>query len=103
MKEDFEALRNPEIGEARINKKFKESQTKAWYKLSREHPFVYPSQGLLQTPHDHLDYQGIHMLPHETVVKTLKLRLYFLELFNHPYRIQFLKKVIRASKKSFRF
>lgn len=96
MKEDFEKLRSGEFGEKLINKKFSEKSTKDWYRLSREHPFVYPSQGLLKTPHDHLDYQGIHQLPHETLVQTLKLRLYFLEMFNHPYRIQFLKKTTKA-------
>lgn len=64
-----------------------------WLDLSRESENTYPSQGLLQTPYDYLDVAGTQMLPQEAVEKTLRLRRYFLELFNHPYRLHFLDGV----------
>lgn len=64
-----------------------------WLDFSRESENAYPSQGLLQTPYDYLDVAGTQMLPQEAIEKTLRLRRYFLELFNHPYRLHFLDKV----------
>lgn len=100
LKTDFDLLRTASGGEERINQKIEkflskngDNYTRPWYKLSREEPYSYPSQGLLKTSFDYLDYGGIHMLPHEVLMETLKVRIFFLELFNHPYRIQFLKEV----------
>src|SRR3990172_3605565 len=92
QREDFNILRDSQIGKQRIKdllvKKERElaSYLSPWLSLSRESEHVYPSQGLLFTPYDHLQYSSLQMLPQETIVKTLRLRRFFLEMFNHPYR-----------------
>jgi hypothetical protein len=99
LKKDFEDLKNPEIGESKIKDKlFAQEQNlneylSAWLELSKESKFVYPSQGLLLTPHDYLPTTGKHLLTQEVMVKTLRMRRYFLELFNHPYRLRRLEEV----------
>lgn len=97
--DDFYDLRNAEKGEKRIKEalEYLESDQDAylspWYKFSKENSHVYPSQGLLQTPHDYLDYRSLQMLPQETIIQTLRMRRFFLEVFNHPYRIHHLDLV----------
>jgi hypothetical protein len=91
-------------------KKFKESPTnireqmeqmqnleeylEPWYNMSRENGFAYPSQGLLRTENDYLDYRlkpngeaETIMLSAPEIIETLSTQLEFLSLFNHPYRI----------------
>ncbi|KKQ75959.1 MAG: Inosine-5'-monophosphate dehydrogenase [Candidatus Woesebacteria bacterium GW2011_GWB1_38_5b] len=100
---DFELLRDPDIGRKRIKNRLKiiekninHEYLAPWYSLSKEDDHVYPSQGLLRTPFDYLNYEGISMLPSEKIIKTLRLRWYFLEMFNHPYRMHFLKQTSDA-------
>ncbi|OGD71987.1 hypothetical protein A3A84_01585 [Candidatus Collierbacteria bacterium RIFCSPLOWO2_01_FULL_50_23] len=99
LKEDFDRLRSAKEGEKLIRSKTgyleKESFTSLenWYRLSRTSEDVYPTQGLLLTPYDYLDVKSLQLLPQDFLVKTLRLRSFFLELFNHPYRISFLDKV----------
>ncbi|MCA9382898.1 IMP dehydrogenase [Candidatus Dojkabacteria bacterium] len=99
LKKDFKQLKDPVIGRQRILELVKEEEEdldgylSPWYKFSKKSKHVYPSQGLLETPYDYLDYHGTQMLPQEVLFKTLRLRRFFLELFNHPIRIHSLKKV----------
>jgi hypothetical protein len=76
---------------------------KYWYIESRENSRAYPSQGLLTTPFDNLSYEKKGILPPEEMINILRVRQYFLELFNHPERIEELKKIdesiFRAPKK----
>ncbi len=71
-----------------------------WWKLSREDGLVYPSQGLLLTPYDGFGPVKTQMLSQELVIQTLRLRMFFLEMFNHPYRIENLKQVSKAKFKA---
>lgn len=97
-REDYLELRDPEIGKKRIKDLLKEKENNLekyltpWYAISKEARFVYPSQGLLTTPYDYLDYVSFQMLPQESIVFTLRLRRFFLEMFNHPYRMESLYK-----------
>ncbi len=99
LREDFEELRDPEKGRKRIKQKLETSEKNIdeylapWLALSKEAKWVYPSQGLLRTPFDGLDCNSLQILPQETLVQTLRLRQFFLEMFNHPYRMWFLEKV----------
>lgn len=100
LQEDFEKLRDAKLGKQKIKRLLSKQEQEntedylaAWYGLSKEQDHVYPSQGLLRTPHDYLDYESLMVLPQEKIIKTLRLRRFFLEMFNHPYRIGFLKEV----------
>lgn len=99
LKEDFDKLRSAKEGEKFIRSKTEYLEKDGftalenWYRASRTSEDVYPSQGLLLTPYDYLDVKSLQLLPQDFVVKTLRLRSFFLELFNHPYRISFLDKV----------
>lgn len=62
------------------------------FQLSKRDRFVYPDQGLLITPFDYLNIKQVQMLPQETILKAIQSRIFFLELFNHPYRIDHLLK-----------
>ena len=97
FKEDFFlTLRDPKLGKDRIKKALSNPEQNLhqylalWLAISKESQFVYPSQGLLFTPYDYLTYSSLQMLPQETLVKTLRLRRFFLEMFNHPYRLHYL-------------
>src|SRR3989304_1003933 len=100
LEDDFQALRHPQKGRQRIEKKLLKLEAspgkylEEWYAFSKENGKVYPDQGLLTTPYDYLDYQSLQMLPQEKVIETLRLRFFFLEMFNHPLRIFFLKKTL---------
>jgi hypothetical protein len=48
---------------------------------------------LLTTPFDNLSYEKKGVLPPEEMINILRVRQYFLELFNHPERIELLKKI----------
>lgn len=101
LRNDYNRLINPETGSLEIIKKLEKEETKddylkKWYKLSRDGVDVYPSQGLLTTPYDYLEYNSLEMLPQETIIKTLHVRRFFLEMFNHPYRIRYLDSANRG-------
>lgn len=102
LKTDFLNFRSPEYGERFIHERIDplladETYQKGWEELSFEEANGYPDQGLLQTEYDHLDNLGVKRLPPEIIRKTLELRLYFLHMFNHPYRIQNLDLAESAS------
>ncbi|MBI3443264.1 IMP dehydrogenase [Candidatus Woesebacteria bacterium] len=106
LKEDFYKLRDPKIGEERILKKLApleknlKKYLSRWLALSREAKEVYPSQGLLLTPYDRLSVSGFRTLKKSRLLKTLRHRMFFLEMFNHSYRIHFLDKVNKRVFKS---
>ncbi len=64
-----------------------------WYLESRPAEHAYPSQGMLHTPFDFLKISQMGMIAPENMVRILRIRQYFLELFNHPERIAALKRV----------
>src|SRR5262249_33652830 len=66
-----------------------------WRKESMEK--TYPSQGLLRTPYDDLDYAGQMQFPEERMVDILRVRSYLLEIFNHPDRIEALQRETHAN------
>lgn len=69
------------------------SYLKYWYIESQENSHAYPSQGLLTTPFDFLPLYQKAMLPLGKMTKILRIRQYFLEIFNHPERLSHLKLV----------
>ncbi len=95
--QDYEDLMDPIKGKKRIKDLLKDKENnhheylQKWYALSKEAKYVYPSQGLLQTPFDYLDIKSLSLLPQEQLIETLRMRRFFLELFNHPLRIEHLK------------
>jgi hypothetical protein len=97
----FSTFRNVHTWEAYIEKKlapFEKNVSeylKFWYIESRENSHAYPSQGMLTTPFDFLPAVKKGMIDPESMVHILRVRQYFLELFNHPERIEVLKKVQR--------
>lgn len=103
LKNDFYRLRDPQYGEKYIDDKLSKDESDTsrylapWYAFSKEASNVFPSQGLLMTPYDYLNYHTLQMLPQETLIKTLRLRMFFLEMFNHPYRMQFLKETTNST------
>lgn len=68
---------------------------KYWYTESQDNRLAYPSQGLLKTPFDFLEYKQRSMIPVSKMIHILRVRHYFLEIFNHPERIAELKKLQR--------
>ena len=98
LKTDYYDLLDPKIGRKRIIKKVEKLESKEdylldWLNFSKIGESVYPSQGLLTTPYDYLNYSSLQMLPYETIIETLRVRRFFLEVFNHPYRMHYLHKV----------
>ena len=97
--EDFEKLRNSEYGKNLIKKELQEKESNVesylskWLEFSKENKHSYPSQGLLLTPHDYLNVQSLTLLPQEEIVQTLRMRWFFLRMFNHEIRIKNLEKV----------
>ncbi|MFH2019609.1 MAG: IMP dehydrogenase [bacterium] len=69
------------------------SYLKYWYIESHENSHAYPSQGMLTTPFDSLPSYRKGMVPPEKMLKILRVRQYFLELFNHPERLSYLQEV----------
>lgn len=100
---DFSTFRNIELWESYIQAKLSPfekntaSYLKYWYTESQENSHAYPSQGLLTTPFDFLPPYQKAMLPLEKMIKILRTRQYFLELFNHPQRIAYLKQVSKQT------
>lgn len=64
-----------------------------WVLESGNELTAYPSQGLLQTPFDFLSCTKTMMLSPEIMLRTLRVRQYVLEVFNHPERLEMLKQV----------
>ena len=97
----FSSFRDTQLWESYITNKlapFEKDLTeylKYWYIESQENSQAYPSQGLLKTPFDFLHYKQRAMLPVHEMKRILRVRQYFLEIFNHPERIIELKKVQR--------
>jgi hypothetical protein len=95
LQEDFNKLRDPIEGKKRILQK----NTDFKYELgllkilSNQNSDTYPAQGMLQTPFDGLDVIGFKTLNQQKIIKTLKQRAFFLEMFNHPYRMHFLNEI----------
>ncbi len=93
IKDDFTSLRDPNIGTTRINDKFQKLESldrdfiKRWYNLGDE---------LIATDYDNLDINDKVQLPESDLRKILLVRLFFLELYNHPYRIDFLNAITNA-------
>lgn len=95
---DFFNLLDPIKGKERILNKISQFEARPdylsdWYSFSKIGNDVYPSQGLITTPYDYLSYSSLHMLPQETMIEALRVRFFFLELFNHPIRIKALEEV----------
>lgn len=95
LKKDFLKLISAESGEKVILDKLSSFELDKhyldrWYQFSKLQENVYPSQGLVTTPYDYLSYNSLQLLPQETIIETLRVRRFFLEVFNHPYRIHFL-------------
>lgn len=70
---------------------------KFWFLESGDEVSSYPNQGLLQTPFDFLNCTKTMMISPEVMIQTLRLRQYVLEVFNHPERIEALKKIQAGS------
>lgn len=99
----FSTFRDPKVWETYICDKLSPFEKnisdylKFWYMESRDNTLAYPSQGMLLTPFDYLPYTRKAMIEPEEMVRILRVRQYFLELFNHPERITQLKKVQKSS------
>jgi len=97
----FSSFRDKQLWETYITSKLSSFEKdiptylKYWYVESQDTAEAYPSQGLLKTPFDFLDAKQRGMLPLGKMIEILRVRQYFLELFNHPERIAELKKVQR--------
>lgn len=95
----FSTFRNPQVWEQFIERKLAPFENniseylKFWYIESRENSHAYPSQGMLTTPFDFLPMVKKGMIEPEQMVHILRVRQYFLELFNHPQRLEVLKRV----------
>ena len=100
--EDFKELRNPPTGYERIKNKLELLEDspieylRPWLTFSRDDGKVYPDQGIVETPYDYLESSSKQMLTQEKVMETLRLRLFLLEMSNHPYKMHFLKEVQEA-------
>jgi hypothetical protein len=68
-----------------------------WFQESGDERAAYPNQGLLLTPFDFLPVSKTMMLSPEIMLRTLRVRQYILELFNHPDRLNQLKAVQKRS------
>ena len=96
---DFHLLRDPAVGRERVMRILSALESESgkylsgWISESREYGQTYPGQGLLTTPYDYLGETALRMLPVEKAIETLRLRMFFLMMFNHPYRVGFLEGV----------
>jgi hypothetical protein len=96
--EDFKMMRDPVLGKQRIIEKLFSLEgngdyLRDWYAFSEEADKVYPDQGLILTEHDYFGFEPRKLLlPQEVVRETLRVRQYYLELFNHPFRINLIKE-----------
>src|SRR5579871_3952714 len=67
-----------------------------WRKESKEK--TYPSQGLIRTSFDDLDYAGEMQFTEERMIDILRARYYLFEVFNHPDRIAALQRETKAEQ-----
>lgn len=92
----FEDLLTPEKADAYIREKLSfyeqdvDEYLRPWRREATES--AYPSQGLIRTQYDDLDYVGQVQFPEERMVEILRVRSFLLEIFNHPTRIAALKQ-----------
>jgi hypothetical protein len=99
---DFQKLLLLEPGTDYIDRTFKEYEPDRnrlfakWYGETGELGEIYPSQGLLRTPYDYLEHLGKTLMSEEELWETLKVRRYFLEIMNHPSRLESLARVQRG-------
>lgn len=95
----FGSFRDTQLWESFIQKKLAPYESdlaeylRYWYIESHEDAQAYPNQGLLTTPFDFLPSYTKGMLPPEEMIKILRVRHYFFELFNHPERLTWLEKI----------
>lgn len=93
LKDDFLSLYRPTNNKKLLEKDSLEMENhpgkylEHWIGFSKTHDEVYPSQGLLLTSFDGLDFTGFKNLSKAKVLEILKVRNYFLTLSNHPLRI----------------
>jgi len=98
----FSDLLDKQKGESYLNSKIKPFENNhgqlfsRWYRISGEAKEVYPSQGLLVTPFDYLQFLGKTILSDSKLWETLLVRWYLLELFNHPKRLKQLEEIEKA-------
>lgn len=64
-----------------------------WYKQTGEAGEIYPSQGLLKTPFDYLDFLGKTLMNEDELWEVLQMRWWLLSVFNHPTRLEAMEKV----------
>lgn len=95
----FATFRNNQLWEEFISQKlapFEQNLTDYlhyWYLESQENSHTYPSQGMLITPYDDLGHYSKGMISPNYMLHVLRVRQYFLEVFNHPERIAQLQVV----------
>lgn len=97
----FSSFRSQEFEKYILNKlspfeKDVSNYLKFWFLESGDEISAFPSQGLLQTPFDFLDCEKTVMLSPELMIDTLRVRQYVLEVFNHPDRIEELKRLQKS-------
>ncbi len=98
----FEDLLNSPQSEAYIRERLKSFEAdvddylRPWRRESAEN--AYPSQGLIRTQYDTLDYAGQVLFPEEQMIEILRVRTYLLEIFNHPERIAALRRETQAAR-----
>lgn len=63
-----------------------------WYQQTGEAGEVYPSQGLMATAYDRLNYLGKTLVNEQELWVTLQQRDYILSILNHPVRIEALRQ-----------
>ena len=74
-------------------REFKKREFERWYKQTGEAGEIFPSQGLLKTPCDYLEYLGKTLMGEEELWGVVRVRRLMLELFNHPERIAVMEKL----------
>ncbi|HVO41052.1 MAG TPA: IMP dehydrogenase [Aggregatilineales bacterium] len=98
----FEDMLNPETAEPYICERLApfeqtvDDYLRPWRKESMEK--TYPSQGLIRTSYDDLDYVGQVQFPEEKMVEILRVRAYLLEVFNHPDRLAALQRETETNR-----
>ena len=98
---DFQKILQHKTGTNFVEKLFKKylkdknTLFERWYRETGEFGEIYPSQGLLRTPYDFLESVGKTLMPEDEFLETLKVRRYFLEILNHPSRLDSLEEIQR--------
>lgn len=103
LEKEFVNFRQKDIGEGIVLDRLESREKKMreylwpWIDFSRDNGSVYPSQGLLRTEYDDLEASRTVMLPPGELIDILRHRTFFLMMFNHPYRMHFLREVNRKA------